>query len=62
MANEQPEIPAEALHEPDRTRDHWNDPLGWMKVSTYTLLELSEEEMERVAGALSSGLKIDTRD
>ncbi len=62
MANEQTQIPAEALQEPDRTRDHWNDPLGWMKVSTFTLLELSEEDMERVAGAQSIGLKIDTRD
>jgi hypothetical protein len=33
-----------------------------MKVSTFTLLELSEEDMERVAGAQSIGLKIDTRD
>ena len=43
----------------ERARDHLADPKDWMKVSTFDILELSEEEMKCVAGARPRSLKID---
>jgi hypothetical protein len=52
VSNEQNQIPAEATFEAERPYERLSDPKGWMNVSTFTILELSEDEMEHVAGAV----------
>jgi len=51
MSDEQYQIPAATTSEAERTYERLSDPRAWMNVSTFTILELSEEEMEHVAGA-----------
>ena len=53
MANEQAQTSSAPAHEVECAQDHLLfDPQGWMKVSTFTVLDLSEDEMEHVAGGL----------
>ena len=50
MANEQPQTDYEASRDARRSHETLSDAQGWKTVSTFDVLELSEDEMERVAG------------
>ena len=52
MSKEQNQIPAATMPEAETSYERLSDPKGWMNVSTFTILELSEDEMEHVAGAV----------
>jgi len=52
VSNEQNQIPAETTPEAETSYERRSDAKAWMNVSTFTILELSEEEMEHVAGAV----------
>ena len=59
MADKQTQIFPEIQNEFEHIRDVLADPQGWKTASTYTVLELSEEEMDQAFGARTlSYLKI----
>jgi hypothetical protein len=58
MTNEQPQTLTAPTCETERQHERPSDPKAWMNVSTFTVLELSEDEMEHIAGARASFLKI----
>ncbi len=51
MADKQTQAYTEIQDELEHTHDVSVDPQGWKTASTYTVLELSEDEMDRAFGA-----------
>jgi hypothetical protein len=63
MNKDQIQVSGTASVEIEETQDCQPNPASWMKDPTFTLVELSREEMERVAAARSQNFsKIEVRD
>ena len=61
MDNEQTQAFAPSV-EIEETQVFQPNPQSWMKDPTFTLVELSKEEMERVAAARSRSVKMELKD
>jgi hypothetical protein len=59
MNEDQIQVSGTASVEIEETQNFQPNPKSLMKDLTFTVVELSREEMERVAAARSSGIKID---